>query len=143
MTARGVVPILVYVAYRTFIKKCREIYEEKVGKTVSPDEFGKLCIKPSGAPYKKGHLRNVEEHGTKPGLPLLEEAARLAGFNFEVDCARVPEKLISGSRLQQSLDAFNDALHDWRQGDALIKVIELESMLKEKRPKTGGRLRKK
>jgi hypothetical protein len=101
-----------------------------------------MCSSNKKKPYSENYYRNMENGTNKPGRELLEAAAEAAGFTLE-QCLQIPAHLGKPDQKDEVVDLLKEALSDWREAAALRAVMPLATMSKPKRPKRGGRTRKK
>lgn len=87
------------------------------------------------------YYTNMEGGAKAPGRELLEEAARVAGIDFQ-SCIVLPQDQPMNPPQKRAFDAFTAALHDWRFAAAIDAAYFLETMQRPKKPKHGGRTRK-
>ena len=124
------------MTYVKFLEECRKLAGIRAGKEFSKAEFGRLCGK------DEKYYTNMEGGARPPGRELLERAAEAAGLAFQ-DCIHLPKAAPIPTRKQSAISIFIQAVSDWREPEALDAAAALAVMAKPKRPKIGGRTRKK
>lgn len=93
------------MTYGEFLAACRKIAEAREGNEISKTAFAKrLKLK------RPGHYIGCENDTRKPGLGLLEAAARAAGVDFR-DCIREPGAVPVTTREQAAIEQFRRALY--------------------------------